>query len=213
MDQWWFSGPFKIYEFDADLVLDEKSSAESRAQVNYLERDNFKEPDYLKKPLEAFLEFNNKSQIAFMTAKEVDPFIREFKTWCINYMNASEKEKKEALGLIDRHTITSETCDDNSSAGKEDPVLVFFNPWLGIEIAKGVNNAFPLPNNPFYNKKNSDDAVINLLVCEKFSVELTAYCFFHCDLELPFFNGTRGSLYLAESDFLLRFFKGRNYRP
>ena len=212
MDQWWFSGAFRVLEFDAGLILNEKLSAESRAAVNSINRDEKDIPRYLHKQHQAFIEFNG-SSIAFMRSNEVKPFISAFTNYCKNSMEATEMQKKKALEQAHREKLFRNSFDPECSTKKEDFALVFFNPRLGLEVEKDVVNAFPLPNNPYYDEQKSYKEVYRLLVSSVFSVELAIHCIENCRDRLPYFLQTPGDVYLWDIDFLLRFWKAGNYRP
>jgi len=64
--EWWFSGVYFQNDFNADLVLNEKNSLESRMVVNFLDHNTQETNQTLKIHIDAFLDFNNGSQIAFM---------------------------------------------------------------------------------------------------------------------------------------------------
>ena len=92
-----------------------------------------------------------------------------------------------------------------------DSGLIFFNPKSGVEIALGVNCAFPLTNNHFFDPEQSEDAVTALLISDEMSAELAMFCIDNCKNDLPFFNKGIGKMYLDDIDFLLRFWKKNNY--
>ncbi|MBW6537392.1 MAG: hypothetical protein K0B11_20460 [Mariniphaga sp.] len=94
---------------------------------------------------------------------------------------------------------------------KAETALVFFNPNSGIEIGLGLNNAFPLAHNPFFDEKGSEEDVLHLMVSDELSKEPVMYCVENCSSKLPFFNRFPGKLYLEDIDFLLRFWKRGAY--
>jgi len=210
-DEWWFSGVYLQVPFNADLILDEKNSLESRMAVNFLDHKKKDTITLLNQQLEAFINFNNGSQIAFLLSEKIEKFYIDYAEFFNNSLNLSDKEKMEAkqrarkdgfFGTADKHNNYSEI----SKTG-----LVFFNPQSGGEIALDVNNAFPLANNPFFETEHSEDDFMRLLMSEEMSAELAMYCINNCKTELPFFNKGVGKMYLDDMDFLLRFWKRRNY--
>jgi len=80
-----------------------------------------------------------------------------------------------------------------------------------VEVALNVNSAFPLPSNPYFNKEDSQEHLMNLLMNKSLSTELVMYCIDNCKTKLPFFNEDIGKKYLEDIDFLLRFWKRDNY--
>ncbi|MDY0255432.1 MAG: DUF3843 family protein, partial [Tenuifilaceae bacterium] len=184
---------------------------ESRMAVNFLDHRRKEIDDILKGQLNAFKAFNKGSLIAFMPATEIKNFVKDYNDFYNNSLNLSEKEMEESRqrareeGFVD----TEEELEYQYEAS--DTALVFFNPKSGVEVALGVNNAFPLPDNPFFNIEDSDEDIIGLLMSEEMSAELATYCIDNCRENLPFFNEGTGKTYLEDIDFLLRFFKKNKY--
>ncbi|NEW79785.1 MAG: DUF3843 family protein [Gelidibacter sp.] len=210
-DEWWFSGIQFQTPFDPDLVLDEKNSLESRKVVNFLDHQKKEVEEVLEKQLKAFKDFNNGLQIAFIPSNKIDEFFKAYIDFFNNSLNLSAKEIREAqkrsrkdgfFGIEDKPENYSEVSETG---------LVFFNPKSGVEIALAVNSAFPLPNNPYFEEEFSEDHIIQLLMNESFSIELSMYCIDNCKKKLPFFNKGVGKMYLDDIDFLLRFWKKNNY--
>lgn len=213
-DEWWFSGMFFQQPFNADIVLDEKNSMKSRLPVNLLDHHK-KRAELQQAHFTSFKELNQNAQIAFMPSDEVESFIRSFYTNYNDSLNLSDEEKKGIFersrkdGLFhDEKNIGnfSEFSIDDTESG-----LVFFNPKRGIEIALGINSAFPLPINPFFNVEDSEDHVFSLFESKQFSTELAKFAVMHCKDDLPFFKKTTGKRYLKDLDFLLRFWKKERY--
>lgn len=59
--------------------------------------------------------------------------------------------------------------------------------------------------------KDSEEYILRLLMSEEMSKELAMYCIEHCQEKLPFFIEEEGKFYLADIDFLLRFWKRDAY--
>ncbi len=210
-DEWWFSGVFFQQPFNPDLILDEKNSFESRMIVNFLDHNEQHTIGLLNQQLEAFIDFNNGYQIAFLPSDKIEEYYRDYTEYFNNSFNLTAKEKEEAqqrarkdgfLGTKNNHVNFSEVSETG---------LVFFNPKSGGEIALDVNNAFPLSHNPLFEIEHSEDDIMHLLMSEEISTELAMYCIDNCKTELPFFNEGVGKFYLNDMDFLLRFWKRKNY--
>ena len=210
-NEWWFSGVSFQQAFNPKLVSDEKNSFESRMAVNFLDHRRKKIDDMLKGQLNAFKAFNKGSLIAFMPATEIKNFVKDYNDFYNNSLNLSEKEMEESRqrareeGFVD----TEEELEYQYEAS--DTALVFFNPKSGVEVTMGVNSAFPLPNNPFFNVEDSKEDVLSLLMSDYMSTELASYCIDNCKENLPYFNEDTGKVYLKDIDFLLRFYKKNNY--
>ena len=213
-NEWWFSGVFFQEPFNADLILKEKNSMESRMAVSFLDHSKKVTKEALKIQFRAFLDINNGSQIAFMLKKNLNDFFRRYTTRYNDSLNLSEKERKASRERARKEgfSATSEVpIDIHLPEDAEKTVLVFFNPKSGVEIAYGVNNAFPLPNNPFFDADHSREDIMFLLSSEEISTELTMFCIDHCKDDLDFFQAGFGELLLEDLDFMLRFWKKEHY--
>ncbi|MBP7369291.1 MAG: hypothetical protein KA976_06180, partial [Paludibacteraceae bacterium] len=89
--------------------------------------------------------------------------------------------------------------------------IVFFNPHSGIEIAVGINSAFPMKNNPFFQPEESENDFWQLLLSNFYSTELVKFCLDTCKNKLPFLRKKLWKTYLKDIDFLLRFLKVDSY--
>lgn len=210
-DEWWFSGVYFQQPFHSDLILDEKNSLESRMAVNFLDHHKKEIEDHLNKQLKAFKDFNNGSQIAFLSSEKINDFYRGYMDFFNNSLNLSAKEIEEAKLRARKDGFFSKEKELKDLSNVSDTGLVFYNPKTGVEIALGVNGAFPLPNNPFYNAEKSDDDIMSLLLSDEMSTELALFCIDNCKNDLPFFTEGVGKMYLKDIDFLLRFWKKENY--
>ncbi|NOZ48276.1 MAG: DUF3843 family protein [Chlorobi bacterium] len=210
-NQWWFSGVNFITEFDADLILDERNSAESRMQVNFLDHQKEKTSELLKQQLDAFLSFNNGSPIAFMRSDKIDEFTKKYTDFFNNTLNLTKKQKQEAEKRARKNGYFNNEDDNIDFSERSKTALFFFNPNSGGEIALEINSAFPLKNNPFFDVKKSENDIKFLLMSEELSTELAMYCIDNCSDKLPFLNNEIGKRYLEDIDFLLRFWKKEYY--
>jgi hypothetical protein len=210
-DEWWFSGIQFQHPFDPDLILDEKNSLESRKMVNFLDHQTTDVDKALNMQLKAFKDFNHGLQIAFIPSERIDEFIRAYIEFYRNSLNLSDQEINDAIERSHKEGYFGTEDKPINFAEVSDTGLVFFNPKSGCEIALAVNSAFPLPNNPYFNKELSEDHVMRLLMDESISPELAMYCIDNCKAKLPVFKASIGKKYLENIDFLLRFWKKDNY--
>lgn len=210
-NEWWFSGVYFEQPFSPDIVHEEKNSFESRMAVNFLDHQKYNANEILIEQLAAFKDFNNGSQIAFLPTDSVEKFINGY----VNHYNKNrefpkeenQKSKQEQkydkiLGKTDKIKDLMEISENG---------LVFFNPSSGVEIAIGVNSAFPLPTNPYYKDDESKEHLLRMLMDDSMSVELVQYCIANCKTRLSYFKDEVGKKYLEDIDFLLRFWKANNY--
>ncbi len=207
-DSWWFSGITFSREFDADLILDEKNSIESRKQVAFLDFETTQMISLLDEQRKSFLSFNNNSPIAFIPSAKINSFMKDFFSYHNARLNFSKEEENEAIesGIIDNEVkIELNLSEDGGSA------LMFFNPKSGVDIVLNNNSAFPSKENPFFVKKDSYEDVLYLLMSDQCSTELAMYCIDNYKTVLPFFTSDIGAKYLLDIDFLLRFWKTENY--
>ena len=224
MKEWWFSGMFFQQPFDADLILDLKDSVENRAAINFLDHEEKKEEtiNHLKLQFEVFKKFNNGSPIAFLPTDQIDEFTQDFLNFFNESLDLSQQEIDEAIqrarkdGCFGTDKNNTLKADKNSQSIRfNEPNktgLVFFNPNRGIEVAIDINSAFPLPSNPFFKPKDSEEHIIHLLMVDNTSSELAMYCIDNCSAKLPIFKTELGNIYLENIDFLLSFWKPMNYR-
>ena len=210
--EWWFSGVSTQIDYNANIVLKEKNSLESRMQVNFLDNNTERKKEILKEQLDAFLDFNNGSPIAFLPSDEIEGFNKNFINYYNKYLDISKKERKKAMKRMKKNGYFADEENNSSNFSDiSDSGLVFFNSKSGIEIALDVNSAFPIKNNPFYDAEESEDDIFHLLMAEDMSAELAMYCINNCKNKLPFFTEGIGEKYFEDIDFLLRFWKGENY--
>lgn len=211
-NEWWFSGVYFQNEFNADLVLNEKNSLESRMQVNFLDHKRQETSDVLKQQMDAFLDFNRGSQIAFMEADKVEAFVQSY----IQYFNTTLKLTEKEIEAARKRTREDGFFGDDDKpeidfTEKADTGLVFFNPKSGVEMAFNYNDVLPFKNNSWYDKNTDSAYILDLFMSEETSRELSEFCIKQCKSKLPFFRIKPGKLYLKDIDFLLRFWKRSNY--
>ncbi|MDD4727693.1 MAG: DUF3843 family protein [Dysgonamonadaceae bacterium] len=212
-DEWWFSGVFFDVKFDADIILEEKNSLESRKAVSFLDHQKKKidTDKILKGQLLIFKQLNNGSQIAFMPSENIEEFFKEFTNLYNKSLNLSKKVIRETKQRAKDDGYFGEKVLNNVFLEKAETGLIFFNPKSGCEIAFDINSAFPLSSNPYYKEEDSEDHLMFLLLDESLSTELAMYCIDNCKDKLAFFKDGIGKEYLKDIDFLLRFWKRNNY--
>ena len=211
-EEWWFSGIFFVQDFNADLILDEKNSIESRRMVNFLDHKDDEVIKTLDLQYQAFLDFNNGNQIAFLPADRVNDYAKEYIEFYNNSLNLSKKEIREAKERSKKDGFFGGN-DTNELNFNEDfeTALAFFNPKSGLEIAFEVNSAFPAKENKYFDKTKSKEHILRLFMADELSTELVMYCVDNYKNKIPFFKEDEGKFLLKDLDFLLRFFKGSQY--
>ena len=210
-NEWWFSGVFFQQPFDADLILDEKNSLESKMAVNFLDHRKQETDEILEKQLSAFKDFNNDSQIAFLPSDKIEEFYKKYIKFYNDSLHLSKRQIRKAKQRArnDGYFGTNNKHEDFSKVSETG--LVFFNPDSGAEVALGVNSAFPMSSNPYFKEEDSEEDVKGLLMDESLSTELAMYCIDNFKTKLSFFTKGIGKKYLEDIDFLLRFWKKDNY--
>ena len=209
--EWWFTGVYFDIPFNADLILKEKDSLESRKVVDFLDHQNKETDSILSEQLSAFKEYNNGSQIAFLPSDKIEEFYKGFIDYYNESLNMSENEKSKALKRARKEGFFGTDENQIKFSNVSESGLFFFNPKSGGEIVMSVNSAFPMPTNPYYNEKDSEEAVLNLLFDKTISKELVMYCIDNCKSKLSFFQDISCEAMLEDIDFLLRFWKTENY--
>lgn len=212
-EEWWFSGIFFTQDFNADLILDEKNSIESRRVVNFLDHKDDEVIKTLQLQYQAFLDFNNGKQIAFLPANKVNDFANKYVTFFNNSLNLSKKEIQKALDRGKKDGFFGGNDANKNIDFNEDfeSALVFFNPKSGVEIAFEINSAFPTKENNYFDKTKSKEHILRLFMVDELSTELAMYCVDNFKNKLPYFKEDEGIFLLKDLDFLLRFFKESQY--
>ncbi len=210
-EEWWFSGIFFTVDFNADLVLNEKNSMHSRGSVNFLDHKDAQVEKSLKLQYNAFLDFNNGKQIAFLPAGKVNDFAKEYVAFYNNSLKLSKREIRKAKERSKKDGFFREKNDELEFDDSFETALIFFNPKSGLEIAFEVNSAFPFKENKYFEPKKSKEHLLRLFMSEELSTELTLFCVDNFKDKLPYFQTEEGKFLLNDLDFLLRFFKGSQY--
>lgn len=184
---------------------------ESRMAVNFLDLNENDTTGVLHQQLEAFKDFNDGSQIAFLPSEEIEGFYQAYISYFNSSLNLTKKEKEESKQRARQEGFFGDEKETYNFSEVAESGLVFFNPHCGGEVALDVNCAFPLPDNPFFEFEKSEDHIMHLFMSDQFSTELVMYCIDHCKSKLPFFTSDIGAKFLDDIDFLLRFWKTKNY--
>lgn len=213
MDEWWFTGVFSQFNYNADLILDEKNSIKSRSVF----QDNTKEQiEATDKQYQQFLEFNNGNPIAFIDkGKDLGGFINGFIEYTNEKLELTEKEKKASIERAKKKGYLNAGKGDTSIPDelKEKPCIVFFNKNSGTEILFGYNEFIPDKNNPKFDPK-AEDASLDLFLSQQCSADLVKYLM----QTYPAMKSNEEDddekwfqCLISDSDFLLRFWKRENY--
>jgi len=96
-NEWWFSGTYAAYPYNADIILDEKNSMKSRA---LFEEDTERQKEALEKQYHKFLEFNKNTPLVFYQSnKECAGFLNK---WWAHYNKSLKLTKIEIETAIKR---------------------------------------------------------------------------------------------------------------
>jgi hypothetical protein len=211
-NEWWFSGIQFQTKYNANIVLDEKNSIESRMAVNFLSEKDEDSLTILQKQKEAFLSFNNGSPIAFLPSTDLHRFFIDYIAFYNKSLNLSHDEKEQAEKRAKKEGyFGNKSYEEPNFAENYETGLVFFNPKSGGEVALGVNSAFPFKTNPFFVAEDSENDIMQLLISDDLSAELAMYCIDNFKNVVPFFKEGEGKKYIEDIDFLLRFWKTEKY--
>ena len=212
---WWNSGPLIELDFNANLVLDEKRSPDSLAAVSFLDHETQQVENDLKLQLDAFLEYNDGSQFAFISSNKIDDFCNSFMAYysesqksCASDKEAALKRAREAGYINPKNNLTLISSSIRESG------LVYFNTKSGIEIVFGLNAAFPLDNNPYFPQDDIraiEGSANNLIMTDSCSAELVRHWIKLCKDKIDYFETTHGKYINENLDFLLRFWKLNEY--
>ena len=207
-NEWWFSGISAISPFDANLILEEKNSIESRQMVNFLEDQN-EIKKILKLEYERFLEYNNNLPLAFLEKNEINDFVNNFYDYYKNKLKLSKREiedynkrvKEEGLRLSDKPNLI-EFDEEFETA------IVYFNPNSGIEIYNNICSVLDLKSNPYFEEKDFRNDNLYLLINDFYSTEFVHYCYDINKDNLDYLKPFSAN----QLNFILRFFKNNNFK-
>jgi len=214
---WWFSGAQLSWEYNADLIEKEKNSESSKML--------FGEDSVLKKKKNeqlytSFLKFNKGKPIAFVESEEMaGNFIQDFLIFHNDFLDAPAQEKRKGREKI-METNLRKRSGITSAQGSIGPVpgMIFFHRESGIQMAFGLNNLVPDPDNASYSahedRNENDPESMRLLYSSYISGDWMHYLVNNYDIPGLDFPGEGGRELLMENlDFMLRFWKRKGYYP
>lgn len=210
-NEWWFSGTFSTWDYNADLILDQKNSIKSRM---LFEGDAKAQSELLEAQYEFFLKEHNGKPVAFVNdTTAAGSLIREFYTKYNKSLPLSQEEKQEELKKAKEAGLLRDPVEESFHPEHEEiPGMVYFNPVAGIETAFGFNDIISDPDNPHYNRKTAHKDVLRLLYSTVISKELFHYLLHTYNLKGLEFPGPEGDKLLMDNlDFMLRFWKAESY--
>ncbi len=210
-NEWWFSGIYLNTEFDSNLVLNEKKSIRSKNAVSFLDHENKDMDEVLEKQLKAFKKFNNNQIIAFLSSDNINSFMKAYIEFFNDSLKLTKKQREEAKKRSEEEGHFEKEDNDIDFDEMSESGLIFFNNKSGLEVAMGLNSAFPTKTNPFYNKKDSEQHIWQLIFSDEISTELVMYCVDNFKKDLSFFEKEENKFILNNLDFLLRFWKRGTY--
>lgn len=210
-DDWWFTGTYSIYTYNANLILDEKNSVASRALFSDIDRQK----EVLKLQYNAFLDLNKNSLLVFLQDKDsLNTFMKTFNKFYNKSLNLSKKERGKAKERVNKKGYFGDENKFIEDIKEFDdiPSIIFFNQKSGIEIIFGFNEIIPDPKNPEYNPDVDPANALNLLYSDDFSAEFINFIIEKYDLSGMKFPGEAEDPILKDNlDFMLRFLKRDNY--
>jgi len=205
---WWFSGVLINHINKQDVIDRELKSQSTFSEFVFLDLEQFPEKisEQLSLMNQAFLELTNGSNLVFMPHNKVEEFVSLF---------IEQHNQNVTKGKPFKKDFNSDNFElSNLFEGEPDEIIaVFLNPKSGLEFGRDIQDAFPIPTNPFYNE-NSDQTHNQtkiILYSDQFSVEFCHYLIEKCKHTNPFFQSELGKTFLSNTDFLLRFYKGMDY--
>ena len=224
-DEWWFSGTTASWEYDVDLISKEKNSETNRML--------FGEDPVLKKKKNkelyaSFLKFNNGKPIAFVESEEkAGSFIRDYLVFHNESLDIPASEKREGRERILKNELLMRPARGSELGDIESvPGMIFFNRESGIQMAFGLNDLVPDPDNTSYSEDATDDVSDNesdtesgheamrLLYSSYISGDWMHYLVNNYDIPELDFPGEGGRELLMDNlDFMMRFWKRKNYYP
>lgn len=210
-DEWWVSGIISASKFDANRILEEKEMIENRLVIDSLKNDKIEIQNNLDKMKEVFLKFNNNSLITFLNGKYMNKFISDFNHFYNSSLNLSKTEIKEAKKRSRKKGIEPNLNKKNLKDDDNNNYTLFFNPKSGIEMFFNVENAFPDKNNPFFTEEEREVEALYILTSKKISKEMTDYWFDNYSKKTEVFNESDYNILKINYDFLMRFWKRKEY--
>ncbi|WP_372644516.1 DUF3843 family protein [Ancylomarina sp.] len=200
--KWWNSGIVLYQNFDADFILDEKASEESKQGVAFLDADvQRKENEELEKQKKHFISFNKNSPIAFMPSKELSKFVSDFGCYYRKCENIKLPEGSDDIKI----EIGADELDEFNRRWTE--AFIFINSKQGMEICYNFVDIIPDEKNPFYKAEKLRDKFWDVIVSKHASKELTQYYFDQYKEQLSGLSSEFDTVFSPNLDFLTRFWK------
>jgi hypothetical protein len=224
-DEWWFSGTTASWGYDADLVSREQNSETSRML--------FGEDPVLRKSKNeqlyaSFLKFNDGKPIVFVESEEkAHIFVRDYLVFHNESLDIPASEKREGRERILKNELLLSPDRDafHGDTGLV-PGMIFFNRESGIQMAFGLNDLVPDPDNTSYRENSTVDVpesesdtgsgheAMRLLYSSYISGDWMQYLVKNYDIPGLDFPGEGGRELLMDNlDFMMRFWKRKNYYP
>ena len=123
---------------------------------------------------------------------------------------AAKERPEQSKGIKNQPLKAGKFADDEVL--RYENWYLFFNPASGIELAYSFNNLIPDKVNPNYDKDYDWDHAMDLLTGKSYSKEFIEYLVDNYEIEGFQFPGkTSGDMLKQNLDFMLRFWKRRNY--
>lgn len=211
--EWWFSGVASIMDYEQEIVDYAKEAIEEKNSVRFLEYQEHDVDVYIKEQLAAFLEFNNGKLYANMTFGELDNFIEKYHNYHntkISIAKGIEKECENKKKLI----RTSNFADVFGEERQNEECTVFFNPKSGIELLTELSHLFVTEKVNFKDERDKiymESDIEYLLMDDDFSAEVVLYWIDNHSHFVGFDEFEVGKNWSKDADFLLRFWKDKNY--
>jgi hypothetical protein len=224
-NEWWFSGTTASWGYDADLIRKEKNSETSRMLFG---EDPVSKKMKNEQLYSSFLKFNNGKPIAFVESEEkAGSFIRDYLVFHNESLDISASEKREGSKRILKNELLMRPGRSSEHGDNEAvPGMIFFNRESGIQMAFGFNDLVPDPDNASFkedltvdvsdNESDNESAheAMRLLYSFYISGDWMRYLVNNYDIPGLDFPGDGGRELLMDNlDFMMRFWKRKNYYP
>ena len=207
--EWWFSGMLSKQEFNADLILDEKNSPDSRMKFQLEKPEKRKlHENVLHDQKKIFLKLSKNKQAFNLQKSELTPFMNDFVGRYNDSLNLSQNQIDEVRnrhqkdGFFNHGFLDGEGFNEIEKDYDGD-VTVFFNPKNGIEVIFGYTYFF----NQDILKDLHDLDYWEFFLDPKISRELIQYWKEHYSAKSTFPKTKISKLLEQEFDFFLRFSK------
>ncbi len=202
--EWWFSGITIVSDLNEEVIENEKQNLYAKNAFNFL-NDQDLAKELVGKHHQAFLDFNKGLPIAFLKKNDVEAYINGFFDYFNETIDKDEKEKSKALKKFKPKMEKSEE-EYTGETG-----VIFHNEKSGFEVYANIDSAFHVKGNEFLNKEKSDQDFMQLFIADFYSPEIVHYAIEQGKKKIEFFKNKKNQYAQDDLDFLIRFFKHRNY--